>query len=80
MTSIKPDSTFDVVSGLGLRPPSLLAIAGLNAFVWPVTLKGIGGSRAKNLYFFYLDICYSPIFLLSKMGSYFTQLSLLLIL
>ena len=43
--------------------------------------KGIGGgSRAKNLYFFYLDICYSPIFLFSKIGSYLTQLSLILIL
>ena len=47
----------------------------------PAPIKGIGGgSRTKNLYFFYLDICYRPIFLLSKMGSYFTQLSLLLIL
>ena len=45
-------------------------------------LEGIWGegSRATNLNFFYFDICYIPIFLLSKMGSYFTFLSLLVIL
>ena len=32
-------------------------------------IKGIGGSRAKNIYFFCFDTCYSTIFLLSKMGS-----------
>ena len=39
-----------------------------------------GRSTPKNMIFFCFDICYSPIFLLSKMGSYFTQISLLLIL
>ena len=43
-------------------------------------IKGVGGVQAKNFNFFYFDICYSPNFLLSQMGSYFTQLSLLLIL
>ena len=44
------------------------------------SLKGIGGSRPKKIVFVHFDICYSPIFLLSKMGSYVTQLSILFIL
>ena len=44
---------------------------------WKIPLghiKGIGGSRPKKV-FVHFDICYSPIFLLSKMGSYVSQLS-----
>ena len=36
--------------------------------------KGIG-VQAKIFNFIYFDICDSPIFLLSKTGLYFTQLS-----
>ena len=35
--------------------------------------KGIGEVQAKIYNFFCFDICYSPIFHLSKMGSYLTQ-------
>ena len=42
-----------------------------------IPLKGV---QAKIFNFFCFDICYSPIFLLSKIWSYFPQISLLLIL
>ena len=38
---------------------------------------GYRGVYAKKIVFVHFDICYSPIFLLSKMGSYFVQLALL---
>ena len=38
--------------------------------------KGIGGgSRPKKIVFVHFNICYSPIFLLSKMGLYVSKLS-----
>ena len=43
-------------------------------------LRVQGGPGPKSYISFILIYVYSPIFLLSKMGSYFTQLSLLLIL
>ena len=40
--------------------------------------KKLGGPLP--IYLFYFDICYNPIFLLFRIGSYFTQLRLILIL
>ena len=42
--------------------------------------KGVGGGPAKKIDFVYFDTCCSPIFLLSKMGSYVSQLSLVFVL
>ena len=43
-------------------------------------IKGIAGVRPKILDFLYFEICFSPTFLLSKMGSFVVQKWILLIL
>ena len=42
--------------------------------------KGIGVGLTKKIDFLYFDICCSPIFLLSKMGSFVALVSILMIL
>ena len=46
---------------------------------WFAHVKSLGWVQAKIFNIFWFDICYNPIFLLSKIGSYFTHISLLLI-
>ena len=55
----------------------LLNLSKTGIYVNNNRIKGIGGSRPKKVVFVHFDICYSPIFLLSKMVSQLSKLFVL---